>query len=98
MGVSVGFEVRAVRTGVVTVAGGDPCCGYGYYIVVEHPDGWTSLYAHLSAFDVAVGSSVVQGQRLGLSGETGHAHGAHLHFELRHYGAAIDPMLYFPPS
>jgi murein DD-endopeptidase MepM/ murein hydrolase activator NlpD len=98
MGVNVGTEVRSVRDGVVTIAGGDACCGYGYYIVIEHPDGWTSLYAHLSAFDVRAGESVMQGQRIGLSGATGKAIGAHLHFELRHHGVVIDPLLYFPPN
>ena len=49
---NTGTPIEAVRDGVVIFAGGDPCCSYGYYIVVEHDDGWTSLYAHQSAFAV----------------------------------------------
>lgn len=97
IGVPIGDEIYAVRDGVVSFAGGDPCCVYGHYIVIEHADGWTSLYAHLSAFSVFTGERVEQGQVIGLAGDTGKAHGSHLHFELRHHGVPIDPLLYFPP-
>jgi len=92
--VNTGSSIYAVRDGVVTYAGGDPCCQYGYFVFIEHGDGWTSLYGHLSAFAVQAGDIVTQGQLLGLSGATGMAFGAHLHFELRTYGAPVDPIQY----
>lgn len=97
IGVPIGAPIHAVRDGVVSFAGGHPCCEYGYYVTIEHDGGWTSLYAHMSAFQVRAGERVQQGQRLGLAGDTGYAHGSHLHFELRHHGLPIDPLLYFPP-
>jgi hypothetical protein len=96
IGVPVGAAIRAVRDGRVVVAGGDVCCGYGYYVVIEHEDGWSSLYAHLSAFSVQAGDVVQQGQRLGLAGRTGKAEGAHLHFELRAFGLAVNPIPHLP--
>jgi murein DD-endopeptidase MepM/ murein hydrolase activator NlpD len=95
--VNTGELVHAVRDGRVIFAGGDACCSYGYYVILEHDDGWTSLYAHLSAFGVAWGDHVLQGEVIGLSGETGKARGAHLHFELRSWGAPVNPISYLGP-
>lgn len=95
--VNAGWPIYAVRAGRVGFAGGDPCCSYGYYIVVEHDDGWTSLYGHLNSFAVVAGTGVEQGQLIGLSGETGKAKGVHLHFELRTGGVPVDPLEYLPP-
>ena len=88
--------IYAVRDGRVTFAGGDPCCSYGLFVVVEHDQGWTSLYAHLEAFAVGLGDHVIQGQRIGRSGETGKARGPHLHFELRSWGTPVDPVARLP--
>ena len=93
----VGEPVRAVRDGQVTFAGGDPCCSFGYYVIVRHDEGWTSLYGHLSAVRVDTGDRVRQGELLGLAGDTGMADGAHLHFELRSSGAPVDPLTYLQP-
>jgi hypothetical protein len=90
--VPIGSEVHAVRDGVVFFAGGDPCCSYGNYVVVGHDDGWSSVYGHLSKFLVKVGDQVKQGQLIGLSGETGHAEGPHVHFELRSFGRPVNPL------
>jgi murein DD-endopeptidase MepM/ murein hydrolase activator NlpD len=92
--VNSGSRVVATRDGRVVFAGGDPCCSYGWYIVVEHDDGWRSVYGHLSAFAVSAGDQVTQGQLLGLSGNTGKSSGPHLHFELRRWGAVVDPQEY----
>jgi murein DD-endopeptidase MepM/ murein hydrolase activator NlpD len=90
--VTTGSDVRAARAGVVFFVGGDPCCSYGNYIVVGHDDGWASVYGHLSKFLVKAGDQVKQGQVIGLSGETGHANGPHVHFELRSFGRAVNPL------
>ncbi len=96
-GIDIGAKyqpVYAVRDGRVIFVGGDPCCSYGNYVVVEHDQGWTSLYAHLDAFAVSVGGHVAQGQRIGTSGHTGKSSGPHLHFELRSWGTPVDPVAY----
>jgi peptidase M23-like protein/putative peptidoglycan binding protein len=86
-----GTPVGAAARGQVTSAGWDPS-GYGNLVVIEHPQGVRSMYAHLSRIDVGRGQSVVAGARIGRVGATGFATGPHLHFELRLRGAAIDPL------
>ncbi len=98
-GIDIGVRyepVYAVRDGRVTFVGGDSCCSYGLFVVIEHDQGWTSLYAHLEAFSVGVGDNVVQGERIGGSGETGNSRGPHLHFELRSWGTPVDPLVHLP--
>jgi len=92
IGAATGDPVRAARKGKVTFVGGDPCCGYGNFIIVEHDDGRSTLYGHLSAFDVELGDDVDQNQRIGSIGATGKADGPHLHFELRSYGGVVNPL------
>lgn len=77
-------EGRVVRTGYE--AG-----GYGHFIEVRHPNGMSTLYAHLSRVDVTSGIEVAHGQRIGLVGSTGFSTGPHLHFEVRRGGAQINP-------
>jgi lipoprotein NlpD len=84
--------VVAVADGTVTFAGGDPCCSYGYYVIVDHHNGFETLYAHLSEIDVVTGQNVKQGQVLGLGGRTGN----HLHFEVHLNGVVVDPLKYLP--
>ena len=57
--------------------------GYGQYVVIEHPNGTQTLYAHLSKNSVGAGESVSQGQTIGLMGSTGKSTGSHVHFEIR---------------
>ncbi len=84
-----GAEVRAAAGGKVAFAGVQS--GYGTTVVVEHPDGVTTRYAHLSATDVQVGESVAEGQMLGRAGSSGRATGPHLHFEVAAGGRRVDP-------
>lgn len=65
--------------------------GYGNFIEVQHPNGMTSLYGHLSRIDVRSGKTVEAGERIGLVGSTGYSTGPHLHFEVRRNGGQIDP-------
>lgn len=87
-----GNPVSAGAAGTVTFAGGSACCSYGLYVIVKHADGYTSLYAHLSSVAVSEGQEVRQGALLGKSGNTGYSTGAHLHFEIRKDGVAVDPL------
>jgi murein DD-endopeptidase MepM/ murein hydrolase activator NlpD len=88
--------IGATKSGVVTFAGGNACCSYGYYVVVNHGDGDQTLYAHFSSISVSVGQSVAQGQRLGIAGRTGYATGIHLHFEVTRNGIRINPLSVLP--
>ena len=67
--------------------------GYGNYIIIDHPGGYSTLYGHLpnSAMFVRLGQQVTAGERIGTMGNTGNASGVHLHFELRLNGRIIDP-------
>jgi murein DD-endopeptidase MepM/ murein hydrolase activator NlpD len=89
-------EIVAARGGTVVFAGGDSCCSYGLYVIVEHENGIRTLYAHLSRISVSEGDEVAQGERLGRAGRTGYATGNHLHFEIRVNGDPVDPLKYLP--
>lgn len=79
-----GTPVIAASGGSVIVARGSGWNGgYGLYVVVKHPNGTQTLYAHLSRIAVAMGDAVVQGQTIGYVGNTGRSTGNHLHFEVR---------------
>ena len=67
------------------------CTGYGTHIVLQHEGGLQTVYAHLSAVSVSLGSVVREGDEIGRSGNTGNSTGAHLHFEVRRAGVPIDP-------
>lgn len=69
--------------------------GYGYYIVIRHPNGLETLYGHLSRQLVKQNQIVRAGQPIGLGGSTGRSTGSHLHFETRILGQAINPALLF---
>jgi murein DD-endopeptidase MepM/ murein hydrolase activator NlpD len=98
-GASVGTRVRVTADGFVTFAGKKG--GYGNVVIVRHPNGYTTLYAHLSAFaqGLRVGKRVVQGEVVGLVGATGLASGPHLHYEFHVNGVHQNPMkLAMPPG
>ncbi len=89
-------NIVAAVDGKVVFAGGNPCCSYGYYVVIESAGGIHTLYAHLDKIDVKLGQTVRQGQALGPVGCTGYCFGIHLHFEVFQDGVRIDPMRYLP--
>lgn len=81
---SIGTSVRASAKGTVILAKlGAWNGGYGNYVVIQHPNGTQTLYAHLSAIYVQQGQSVEQGVTIGAVGNSGRSTGAHLHFEIR---------------
>ncbi|MCF8022294.1 MAG: peptidoglycan DD-metalloendopeptidase family protein [Clostridiales bacterium] len=87
-----GKSVCATAPGEVTRV--EWLSGYGRLIEVNHGNGIRTRYAHLSAFGVNIGQKISQGQFLGKVGETGHATGPHLHFEIRINGVAKNPLNY----
>jgi LysM repeat protein len=87
-----GSSVVAIADGVVAFVGNDS--EYGNNVIVLHPDGSRSRYAHFSQTYVQEGESVSQGQALGALGCSGDSTGTHLHFEIWRNGKAVDPLLY----
>jgi murein DD-endopeptidase MepM/ murein hydrolase activator NlpD len=65
--------------------------GFGNVVILMHPNGLETVYAHLSRIKVKEGDVVLSGQIIGLGGNTGHSSGSHLHFELRYKGHALNP-------
>lgn len=86
-----GTPVYAAGAGTVVFAGRQT--GYGRVIYVDHGDGLSTRYAHLSAFDAKKGSRVEAGDQIGKVGASGRATGNHLHFEVRIDGRAVDPVI-----
>jgi murein DD-endopeptidase MepM/ murein hydrolase activator NlpD len=91
-----GAAVYAADSGVVTMAQGGYNYGYGNVIQIDHGNGYSSVYAHLSVIGVGACTSVSAGQWIGASGNTGNSQGAHLHFEVRQNGGFINPWFVLP--
>jgi murein DD-endopeptidase MepM/ murein hydrolase activator NlpD len=85
-----GTTVYSSHAGQVLYAG-ERIRGYGKMIVIRHSSGVATIYAHNSKLLVHKGQWVSQGAKIAKSGNTGHSHGAHLHFEIRSGVAAVDP-------
>jgi murein DD-endopeptidase MepM/ murein hydrolase activator NlpD len=90
--VGFGTPIRAVSAGTVVYSGWFG--GYGNLVVVDHGNGLSTAYAHQQQIYATVGQSVAQGESLGEVGSTGNSTGAHLHFEVRINGSAVDPLGY----
>jgi len=91
-----GEAVYATDAGVVVYAGWNNY-GYGNMVMIDHGNGFQSLYAHLSAFNVGCGQSVGQGELIGAIGSTGQSSGSHLHFEILSASSKINPHDVLPP-
>jgi murein DD-endopeptidase MepM/ murein hydrolase activator NlpD len=91
-----GAPIYAADSGVVTMAQGGDNYGYGNVIQIDHGNGYSTVYAHLSVIGVSVCQSVYAGQWIGAAGSTGNATGAHLHFEVRKNGGFINPWFVLP--
>ena len=87
-----GTPIYATKSGTVTAATYNEY--NGYYVAINHNDGYTSLYAHMTNFVVSVGQTVSQGEVIGYVGSTGYSTGPHMHFEITYGGASVNPMEY----
>jgi murein DD-endopeptidase MepM/ murein hydrolase activator NlpD len=90
-----GAPVYAADNGVIVYAGWNNW-GYGNVVVINHGNGWQTLYAHLSAIYVSCGQSVYQTNIIGAVGNTGNSSGPHLHFEMMYNGTKVNPHDYLP--
>ena len=91
----VGTEIKASAAGRVEYSGWNGY-GYGYLVVIDHPNGFRTIYAHNSQLLVETGQEVRQGQVVSLSGSTGYSTVPHLHFGILENGRAVNPCLYLP--
>lgn len=89
-----GGAIVAADSGTVSVAGWTGS-GYGNHVIIDHGNGFSTLYAHFSVVQVAPGQRVNKGDLLGQMGCTGRCTGTHLHFEIRQGGVLLNPMSYF---
>jgi len=92
---AIGTPVYAADAGEVVYAG-NSVRGYGNMVVVKHADALMTVYAHNSVLLVKVGQHVSSGQRIALSGQSGHATGPHVHFEVRRDQLPRDPLQFLP--
>lgn len=92
-----GTEIHAAQDGIVTTVGTNRYHSYGFYCIVSHANGRSTLYAHMrNVPKVSVGQSVKKGQVIGYVGSTGRSTGPHLHFELRINGVRDDALTLYP--
>ena len=87
-----GTPVKAADGGTVTFSGRQG--SYGYLVIIDHGEGYTSYYGHNSKNLVSKGDKVHKGQTIALSGNTGRSTGPHLHFEVRKFGVPVNPINY----
>ena len=95
--VPVGTPVKAPMRGTVISTGSHPTGGL--QMVLQHPNGWRTGYAHLSQYVAKVGEEVVQGETIALSGNTGASTGPHLHFTITSappVASKVDPLQHLP--
>ena len=86
----IGMPAKVTAPGVVVKAGWNG--GYGRMVEVDHGNGFSTRYGHLSEIDVTVGEKLDAGAVIGKTGSSGRSTGPHLHYEVRHNGEAIDPL------
>lgn len=88
--VPVGSLVRAAGGGTVLQASSDSV--YGLFVLLEHPEGYRTMYGHLSRVTVSQGAEIGAGEVIGLSGNSGRSSAPHLHFEIRQEDRSLDPL------
>lgn len=92
LAVAQGTPIYASRSGYVSTA--EYNYAYGYYVTINHMDGFSSLYAHMTHYIVSPGQYVERGQTIGYVGSTGYSTGPHLHFTIYYNGSTVNPMEY----
>jgi murein DD-endopeptidase MepM/ murein hydrolase activator NlpD len=90
---SLGNAVYAADSGVVVYSGWSNY-GYGNLLVIDHGNGWQTVYAHLNSIGVSCGQSVSRGIMMAALGTTGNSSGPHLHFEMIYNGVKVNPLDY----
>ena len=90
-----GDSIEPIKNGTVVYADTEKF-GFGKHVIIDHGNGLTTLYAHLSKINVKNGEEVTTDTKLGEMGATGHAFGDHLHFEIRDHGKPINPLTILP--
>ena len=90
-----GADVKAAAGGEVVYAGSE-LAGFGNLVLIRHPGGWVTAYAHADALKVKEGDLVKQGQAIATAGQTGNASSTQVHFELRKGKEPVDPALHLP--
>jgi len=88
-----GGAILAADSGTVVVSGWSNA-GYGNHVIIDHKNGYQTLYAHLSSISVLTGNSIGRGSVIGQMGSTGRSTGTHLHFEIRTGSGNVDPLGY----
>jgi len=89
-----GPSVLAADSGRVVVAGWPDGFGYGNRVIIDHGNGFQTLYGHLASVSVGAGQTVSRGNVIGRMGSSGRSSGVHLHFEIRAGGGLVDPLQY----
>ena len=92
LGAAEGTPIYATRSGTVTTATYSDV--YGNYVTINHGDGYSSLYGHMTHYVVSAGEYVSQGEVIGYVGSTGWSTGPHLHFTIYYNGSTVNPMDY----
>jgi murein DD-endopeptidase MepM/ murein hydrolase activator NlpD len=95
LGGNLGDPLYASDSGAVVYSGWNNY-GYGNLVIIDHGNGWHTLYAHFNEIYVACGEAVTQGQVIGAAGTTGNSTGPHLHFEMRYNSGYVSPWNYLP--
>ena len=96
VGARAGSPIVSSDSGYVIKASHGWNSGYGSMVMVDHGNGFVSLYAHMNTIYVRQGENVAKGEQLGTVGNTGRSTGPHLHFEIRQQGAARNPLYFLP--
>jgi LysM repeat protein len=94
IGAWVGTPVKAADSGYVINASNGWNDGYGNMVIIDHGNGFVSLYSHLNSVYVRQGENVAMGEQIGTVGNTGNSTGSHLHFEIRYQGIPRNPFGY----
>ena len=90
----MGTPELAADAGRIMVSGWPDNTGYGNRVMIDHGNGYVTLYGHMSKIYVTVGQTVRRGDVIGTVGSTGRSTGPHLHFEIRKFGVAVNPLDY----
>lgn len=91
-----GAPVTVADSGYVVYVGRGWSSGYGNHIIIDHGNGYSTVYAHLNSIFVSVGENLGKGQQIATVGNTGNSTGPHLHFEIRYQGVRRNPYSFLP--